>query len=299
MITSEPKTNFRRCALTLLAPPRSAATVPRSIAEAVQAAVRAVDERTLHPVAQHSLGLVFQPKAVLALLSYCYAHQIYRSTDIADMLARDVDLHQLCHGELPDALIIREFRRENREAVRLCLSAAIWFSVEQKLEEGVVTKVCQAQCAEEAKRRIDIINAYVTSQNLVIDDPTELGKIKKTAANELYGIKAFLDHTSQSLKKSSEKSDNFLQRFFLLYKMKTVLATFLRSVFFIVLFVSVLWSIFVPSVMFTPTEGIVAEAGDAVINLISSVILVLPVILVAMLVRWLATKFDKPEKETE
>jgi hypothetical protein len=50
------------------------------------------------------------------------------------------------------------------------------------------------QMFEDVKRRIELINSYVASQKLVIDDATELGIVKKTAADELYNIKAFLDN---------------------------------------------------------------------------------------------------------
>ena len=51
--------------------PRDFAGRPRSLAQAVQAAVRTVDEVTLRPVTRRDAGLAFQPKALLALLSYC------------------------------------------------------------------------------------------------------------------------------------------------------------------------------------------------------------------------------------
>jgi hypothetical protein len=154
------------------------------------------------------------------------------------------------------------------------------------------------QLVEDAKQRIELISAYVTSQTLVIDDPNELGEIKKTVANELYEIKAFLDHTLQSLDQTSEKSEDFFRRFFLLYKMNTRLASFLRVIFFIILFVSVIWSIIVPSFMFTPLPDQETGPDDTVINLIGTVVLVLPVVLVAMMVRWLAIKFDKPVNDS-
>jgi len=104
---------------------------------------------------------------------------------------------------------------------------------------------------DDAKQRIELISAYVASQNLVLDDPHELGVIKKTAANELYEIKAFLDTRLQSLEKSSEKSENYFQRFFLLYKMRTRLAGFFRVCFFLMAIVSIVWSFTLSSLNFT------------------------------------------------
>jgi len=151
---------------------------------------------------------------------------------------------------------------------------------------------------EEAKHRIELIKEYVISQELAIDDPTELGEIKKAAAKELYDIKAFLDLKLQSLEKTSEKSDSFLQRFFLLYKMKTGLAAFLRVAFFIVLFVSILWSILVSSLIFNPLSSLGSTSTDALTNFLATIMLTLPVILVALLLRWLAVRFDTLHKKT-
>ena len=155
MTTLEPKTNSRHCAaLNLMASDNFTATAPRSLTEAVQTAVRKIDESTLCPVARHDAGVAFQPKTLLALLSYCYACQIYGSAQIEDDMARDAKFRQLCHEEFPSACVLCRFRRENREAVRNCLTDALGFLAEQKVEEGVVTKVSPAHLAEEATRRI-------------------------------------------------------------------------------------------------------------------------------------------------
>jgi len=121
MTTFESRTNLRpSAALNLVAPGGSVATGPRSLAQAVQAAVRSVDERTLRPVAPPDAGPAFPQKALLALLSYCYARQIYRSADIEDVLRREVHFRQLCANEFPGAWAVRRFRRDNREALRFC-----------------------------------------------------------------------------------------------------------------------------------------------------------------------------------
>jgi len=149
---------------------------------------------------------------------------------------------------------------------------------------------------DDAKQRIELISAYVASQNLVLDDPHELGVIKKTAANELYEIKAFLDTRLQSLEKSSEKSENYFQRFFLLYKMRTRLAGFFRVCFFLMAIVSIVWSFTLSSLNFTSES--VQEYGLG-FNIALVLILSLPVVLVALLLRWLAIKYDKPASSTQ
>jgi hypothetical protein len=152
------------------------------------------------------------------------------------------------------------------------------------------------QVFEDAKQRIELINAYIASQKLVIDDAAELGVVKKTAANELYNIKAFLDNNLHSLEKASEKSASYWQHFFLLYPMRTGLAVFFRVCFFLTLIVSVLWSIFLTNITFT--DPVVQENGWG-FNIILVILGSLPSVLVALLLRGLAIKFDTPQKNAQ
>src|SRR5438132_243194 len=154
MTTLEPMINLQpTAALNVIAPGHFVGR-PGSLAQSVQAAVRAVDEATLRPVARRDAGLAFQPKALLALLSYCYARQIYASAEIEDVVRRDVNFRQLCQNEIPDEWVLRSFRRHNREAIQFCLMTALCFVAEEKVREGIVTKVNKAGFAEEAQRRI-------------------------------------------------------------------------------------------------------------------------------------------------
>jgi hypothetical protein len=147
------------------------------------------------------------------------------------------------------------------------------------------------QVIEEAKQRIEIISAYVTSQSLVLGDPGELEAIKRTAANELYEIKSFLDGTLQTLQKSSEKEESYFQRFFLLYPLCSALARFFRVLFFIALVVSILWSIFISTIAFS--ADMVGDIGMAA-SVVVALIFMIPVLLVALVLRWMAIKNDKP-----
>ncbi len=150
MTTLEPMTNPH---LNEMAPGAFAGR-RRSLAQAVQAAVRTLDEATLRPVARRDAGLAFQPKALLALLSYCYARQIYASAEIEDVVRRDVNFRQLCRNEFPDERVIRRFRHHNREAIQFCLMTALCSVAEEKVRQGIVTKVNKAGFAQEAERRI-------------------------------------------------------------------------------------------------------------------------------------------------
>jgi hypothetical protein len=113
-----------------------------------------VDETTLKASAESNPGLFFQPKAILALLAYCYARQIYGSKEIERVLAHDAVLCQACQDDFPKARIIRQFCRDNREAVRTCLIAALSFLADQNVVKGLVTRVSNAHIMEEANRRI-------------------------------------------------------------------------------------------------------------------------------------------------
>ncbi len=127
-----------------------------SLSEAVQAVVLTVDESILRLVALPDAGLAYQPKALLAVLTYCYARQIYGSEAIEDLLRRDVNFRELCLNEFPGAPVLRRFRRDNREAIRRCLLAALRFLADQKLLAGFVTGVKEEHLADEATRRITV-----------------------------------------------------------------------------------------------------------------------------------------------
>jgi len=134
--------------------------VPRTLTQVVQAAARAIDEKTLVPVVRNHDGLAFQPRALLALVSYCYARQVYSSTEVEGLLRNDLNFRRLCNNEIPDARTIRAFRRENHKALHFCLVAGLRFLAEQKVAQGFVTRLSETHLVDEASRRI--INAMFT-----------------------------------------------------------------------------------------------------------------------------------------
>jgi hypothetical protein len=129
---------------------------PRTIRQAIELAVEAIDDDSLKGLSPEESPPFAEARAMLASLTLCYARQIYRSTDAACVVARDLSFPCLHGGELPDACVLRRFRAENREAIQRCLTAALRFLVEQKISSGVVTKVSVPQVAEEARRRVII-----------------------------------------------------------------------------------------------------------------------------------------------
>ena len=93
----------------------------QSLSQAVQHAVRWVDDAALRRVAPQDAGPGFEPRTLLAVMTYCYAREIYSSIDIEEMLRRDQPFRNLCQNEFPGARVFRKFRRENRDVLQNCL----------------------------------------------------------------------------------------------------------------------------------------------------------------------------------
>ena len=141
-------------ALEFIAPARWALGEPRSLDQAVQAAVQALEETALKPPVRHMASLAFQPRVMVALLSFHYARQVYSSQEIEVLLAADITFKNACRGELPTAAMLKEFRNENRRAIRECLRAALLFLARQQLEAGAPARLDEASVADEANRRL-------------------------------------------------------------------------------------------------------------------------------------------------
>jgi len=166
MTMTDSRTNFRAARPTRRADFQNIATAsPRTLRQAIQAAVDAIGDEALKRLLPDNALTFAQCRAVLAALTLCYARQIYSSTVAATLVARDLYFPCLCGGGFPDAYVLRRFRAENREAIHRCLTAALYFLVEQKFSSGVVTKVNVPQVAEEANRRI-IMAMFVDSMEL-------------------------------------------------------------------------------------------------------------------------------------
>jgi hypothetical protein len=132
---------------------------PRTLGQAIQAAVDAIDDADLKPLCADATQPIAQARAVLALLVRCYAQNIYSSAAAASLAASDADFPWFWWEALPDARALRRFRAENHEAIRRCLVAALRFQAEEKIFAGAVTRVNAPQLAEEAGRRI-IVAAF-------------------------------------------------------------------------------------------------------------------------------------------
>jgi ABC-type multidrug transport system fused ATPase/permease subunit len=142
-----------------------------------------------------------------------------------------------------------------------------------------------------AKQRVDFIHAYISAQNASMGDSEELAQIRQSAAKELSAIKKSVEEDLRKIEKVSPQSGNFLQRFFLLYKMYTRLAAFFRVLFYLTLVVSFFWSMLFTSIIRT----FIAEGSYSLfISLLVLLLFIMPAVLIVFLMRWLAVKADKP-----
>jgi transposase len=98
---------------------------PRLLMHIVQTVVGQISEDGLVPVAAASRGLAFQPRSLLALLTYCYATGTYASQEVEAALRQDSLLRFLCADELPDWHTLRRFRRHNRDVLQQCLEETL------------------------------------------------------------------------------------------------------------------------------------------------------------------------------
>ena len=169
MIRMETESPFR-AARTARAAPVSVfqnfvTACPRTLGQAIQAAVDAIADGALKPRAPDEAAPFAQTRALLALLADCYARQIYNSTEAARLAASDPDFPWPWWETLPDAGVLRRCRGENRAAIHRCLVAALHFLLEQKISAGTLTKLNDPQLAKEASRRI-IMAAFADSMEL-------------------------------------------------------------------------------------------------------------------------------------
>jgi transposase len=99
MTTFERKTDQRLTpSSNRTAPSYRTTSEPLSLVQAVQKAVRVTDESLLRRVARLDAGLAFQPRTLLAMITFCYAKEIYGSEQIEDVMRRDLNFRQLCQN---------------------------------------------------------------------------------------------------------------------------------------------------------------------------------------------------------
>jgi transposase len=128
---------------------------PQSLSQAVQQTVRWVDDSALRRVAPREAGPAFEPRTLLAILTYCYAREIYGSADIEDRMRRDEPFRRLCKNEFPGARVFRRFRRENREVLQNCLYEVLrWLMSGSGAPTQGTTAITDEDIALAASRRM-------------------------------------------------------------------------------------------------------------------------------------------------
>ncbi len=93
----------------------------KELADLVLESVRLVDEGELNPPAGAAASPAFQPRGMLALLTYCYAIGVYGSQDVELMMREDASLRALCGWDIPDWRQLKRFRRHNRAMLQRAL----------------------------------------------------------------------------------------------------------------------------------------------------------------------------------
>lgn len=158
--------------------------LPHSPMKAVEAAIRTVYEAALTRVAPPEAGPAFQPKSLLALLTFWYARQVYGSAEIASRLRANLGSRYVCEREIPDARTLRRFRCANREALDACLKRTLRYLAEEKIAEGFITHISEKHIAQEASRRI-IMAMFTDSIELdKTPDPEAPAELCFIVANE-------------------------------------------------------------------------------------------------------------------
>ena len=154
MTTIELRTTFRPGAQPFMTAEQVEICRPASLAEAVDAAVMGNERPLFKPGGPEVSGLAFQPRVMLAMLTYCYARQILSSRDVWSHLMRDAAFRRICQNAMPGPDRIRHFRDENREALHECLTIALLFVARQKISIETVGRASQFHISTEARRRI-------------------------------------------------------------------------------------------------------------------------------------------------
>ena len=153
--TLDPATNCRPQGAAVLPPGTDARRRASNITEAVHEAVRRVHDRALRPVARADAGLAYHPKSLLSVLAYCYAWEVYSSTDIENWMMRDQVFREACHNEFPNARQLRNFRRHNGDALKECVAEALrWLS--ENTRANLPAPSDDERYTAEAQRRIEM-----------------------------------------------------------------------------------------------------------------------------------------------
>jgi hypothetical protein len=140
----------------------------RTLADLVLEAVRHVGADELIPPVTTEPSPAFQPRAMLAMLTYCYANGVYGSWDVEQMMYEDTAFRALCGRDYPDSRRFRRFRRNNHTVLRRTLEETLrgaWSlnlglanggnGAPKESSNGLLDAAAQEWIAREAEHRLE------------------------------------------------------------------------------------------------------------------------------------------------
>jgi hypothetical protein len=136
------------------------------LADLVLEAVRHVTADELNPPSTAETSPALKPRAMLAMLTYCYANGVYGSYDIELMMFEDAAFRALCGRDYPDSRRLRRFRRYNHGVLERTLEETLrsaWSfkhivaagGNETQSSNGLMDAAAHEEIIQEAKRRLE------------------------------------------------------------------------------------------------------------------------------------------------
>ena len=159
MTNIDNRPNLPACPMPCLSD--NGATTACPLLDAARNASLRIDETELQLCAEPGSEAFFEPRLLLAAVTYCYARRIFGSA-MRHLWAKDANLRQLCRNAIPSLELLGRFCRENRQAIELCLGITLGSVAGDRMAHGYVTHVNYPQIAEEARRRL-VMAAFVDS----------------------------------------------------------------------------------------------------------------------------------------
>ena len=168
MTTHEAREPARQTAETRRSSGEARGLDRKVLADMVLEAVRHIGAEELNPPVTTETSPAFQPRAMLAMLTYCYASGVYGSEDVEQMMYEDTAFRALCGMDYPDHLRLRRFRRYNHGPIQKTLEETLrgtWSSsdhagldggtAKSESSNGLLDAANQDRIAREARSRIE------------------------------------------------------------------------------------------------------------------------------------------------
>lgn len=145
---------LRAQALPLLTPERLPGAGRTSLSERVQAVLRTVPDHEFRSSGLLTAGRGLPPHALLAVLVFCYASEIFSAQEIARLCQANAACRAVGGGHLPFPAELRAFRQRNRTLIERCLLAVLRAIEQQKAENQLQAPAPEEWLTEDARRRI-------------------------------------------------------------------------------------------------------------------------------------------------